>query len=357
MTDTLTMQHALSKKSVPELRELGEVNNVSDLDPKKGKDEMIKQLLPHISTDQYQNIIDEAFNQPSSRYHAHLGVFNVKKIKRKTIENKIEEFNATHGYDTKLEDFKKNTKENMTLIDFTDESMLLHYTFTTRKVEYDPDTMESKLVTYAKKIRVKIKPKEKKVSVFSGDRDLFNSCLTALTLIFNDPIVPLEANKTGISEYTRGGFSFHTVKVIDFIYFGLSKLGKVGEVYEINLDQTKNKDRQKVKVQGYNLLKDQSICYYLYIYRRDLVGVKMKLNFNLDNVQNEVYVEIGIRDGRVKISIRKDNYSMEQLNHFFNLLENNTHNYLKRTGLINEDETKNLLGKIIDTALEGRSGK
>jgi len=309
-------------------------------------------LVPLIPIAEQDKIIDQTFNTPKTRYTALLGVFDGSMPTEAKLIKSCEDYNAKSEYDSELPDYQPNFKENVKLINYSQNSILLYYTLTTRKAEYDYDAMESRPIIYAKKVRVVITPNKNKVSVFTGDRDLFNNAMTALTVIFGKVVKPLDLNKTGISNLTAGSFSFHTVKVLDFIYHGLSKIGNIGAIKEIDLETSKNsKNPQKVKVQGDELLDDKSICEYLFIHARDLVGLKLELNFNIGQDTYKSNIEISIRDNRIKIGIKKEKLKIDQIQQLFEILEDNAHLILSQFGLIDGKNTEKILEQIKNRAM------
>ncbi|MFS0767087.1 hypothetical protein [Peribacillus phoenicis] len=356
MEDNFTLAHALSKNSIPELKKLTEkYNNDEQIDPNAGKPRLIQNLIPVIPSADKEKIIDSTFNTPKTRYNAHLGVYNGSLISEDEINANCIEFNRTHEFSGSSIPYQTTQRENMELIDYDEKELLFHYTYTEKKPSYDFDSLESRPVIYSRKIRVIIKPSEGHISAFTGDRDLFNNVLTALTHIFGRAITPLNINKTGIANDVVGSFSFHTVKVIDFIYHGLDKLGALGEIKNIELEtSSKSKNPQKVRVQGNDLLEDKSICDYLFMKSRDLVGVKLALKFKLnEEIEHLVNIEIGIRDNRTKIGIKRDHHTLELVKFFYELLENITQKYIQEPGLINEENTVNILDQIRQRALSG----
>jgi hypothetical protein len=353
MDENFTLIHALSKNSIPDLKKLAEKYNSEErINPNAGKPKIIEDLIPVIPTAEREKIIDRTFNTPKTRYTAHLGVFKESNLSPEEIEENCSYFNSSHDFSETAVPYQSNYKEEIELISFDDSDLLFHYTFTVKKPEYDFDSMESRPVIYSRKIRVVIKPEQEQVSVFTGDRDLFNNVLTALTNVFGKAVAPLDINKTGISNSVSGSFSFHTVKVIDFIYHGLEKIGTIGAINQIELETvSKSKKPQKVRVQGDDLLDDKSICEYLFIYGRDLVGVKLEIKLPIGEGEHLVNVEIGVRDNRIKIGIKKDHFSLESIKEFYELVENNTQKYMQAYGLINEQKTINILDKIRSRAI------
>lgn len=353
MDENFTLIHALSKNSIPDLKKLAEMYDSEErINPNAGKPKIIEDLIPVIPTADREKIIDRTFNTPKTRYTAHLGVFKGSDLSVEEIKENCETFNSTHDFSDTAIPYQSNYKEEIELISTDDEEYLFHYTFTMKKPEYDYDSMESRPVIYSRKIRVIIKPSHEQVSVFTGDRDLFNNVLTALTLVYGKAITPLDINKTGISNNVSGSFSFHTVKVIDFIYHGLEKIGTIGAINQIELETvSKSKKPQKVRVQGDDLLDDKSICEYLFIYGRDLVGVKLEIKLPLGEGEHLVNIEIGLRDNRIKIGIKKDHYSLELIKDFYELVENNTQKYLQAYGLVDEKKTIKILDRIRHRAI------
>lgn len=353
MEDNFTLIHALSKNSIPDLKKLAEKYDSGErINPNAGKPKIIEDLIPVIPTADREKIIDRTFNTPKTRYTAYLGIFRGPLLPQDEIEENCDAYNTSHEFSDTGIPYQSNIKEEIELIEYDEEELLFHYTYTVKKPEYDYDSMESRPVIYSRKIRVIIQPTLEHVSVFTGDRDLFNNILTALTNIFGRAVTPLDINKTGISNTVSGNFSFHTVKVIDFIYHGLEKIGIIGAINQIELETvSKSKKPQKVRVQGEDLLDDKSICEYLFIYGRDLVGVKLEIKLLTGEDEHLVNVEIGLRDNRIKIGIKKDHFTLDTIKGFYELVENNTQKYLQEYGLINEQNTIKILDRIRHRAI------
>lgn len=353
-SENLTLFHALNKNSVSDLRDM--VNKFSSeerINPNSGKQNLIEGLIDVIPEDEQEKIIDETFNTPKTRYTAHLGVFNASVLGEESLDNNIDNFNTNNDYDPTFKDYQTNKKARIELVLYSEEELNFYYTQSIKRPEFDSDSMESRPLITSRRIRVTIKPQEQNVSVFTGDRDLFNEVLTALTIVFGSPIIPLDSNKTGISNAVVGSFSFETVKTLDFIYHGLSQIGTIGIMTQIDLETSaKSKKPQRVMVKGEDLLDDKSICEYLFLHARDLVGVKIDLKFQIDDNEHKVSIEIGIRNNRIKIGVKKDNYSIEQVKDFFEILERNTQTHLSNIGLIDEEKTIKILDQIRSRALQ-----
>jgi hypothetical protein len=352
-TEKLTISHALNKNSIPALKDMfKEFGSDQPINPNVGKQELIEDLVDMIPEQEKERIIDETFNTPKTRYTTHLGVFDAKLPSELQLDENCRKYNEENDYDKELKEYQRNKKAKVELVQYTEQELTFYYTNSIKRPEFDTDAMESIPLITSRRIRVVIKPKQNRVSVFTGDRELFNEILTALTMVFETPIKPLISNKTGIPNNTVGSFSLDTVKTLDYIYHGLAKLGTIGLITQIDLETpAKSKSPQKVKVQGEGLLEDKSICEYLFIHARDLVGVKVDLKFVDGEEENKVSVEIGIRDTRVKIGIKKDNYTIDEVKGFLELLEENVQRYLPVFGLINEPGTIAILDKIRNKAL------
>jgi hypothetical protein len=352
--ETLTLSHALSKNSIKELQHLyDEYLNEEEIDPNVGKKELIDELLPVIPQSDHDRIIDNTFSKPKTRYTAHLGYYEINLPEVSEIELNCDQYNDSHGYDLSLKHYQTNRKEIVKLVDVTNDQMIFYFTESTRKLEFDEDAMESKPIVYTKRIRIILSLIKKRVSVFTGNKDLFNQALIALTVILKGPIKPLEMNQTGIRETVRGSFSFHTVKALDFVYHGLSQVGMIGAINQIDLETpSKSKKPQKVKVQGDELLDDKSICDYLFYHSRDLVGFKLDFTFKIREDSFKTNIVIGLRDNKVKIGVKKDNYSLDKVKEFFTILEDNAQTLLMDYGLIDENKTIKILEKIRSRAIE-----
>lgn len=352
MNDNLTLLHALSKNSNKDLKRIAQkYNPTKKIDPNAGKPKLISDIVPMIPQKDYEGIIDSTFNTPKTRYTAHLGRFDLALLSENDINENCDSFNNSRGYKEEIPSYLPNHKEHLELIKYDDKELIFYFTATTKKPEFDEDAMESRPIVYSKKIRVQIKPEENQISVFTGDKDLVNDVLSALTNVFGHAITPLTLNKTGISELDKGSFSFQTVKVVDYIYHGLSKLGRIGVITQIDLESPSNQKPQRVKVQGEDLLDDKSICEYLLIHARDLVGVKLDLILIIGENEHKINIELGLRDNRIKLGIKRDKYSIEQITNFYHILEDNLQFYLRLTGLIDNKDTSIILDNIRKKAL------
>jgi len=351
--ENLTLSHALSKNSVKDLQEMYErYMNEEDIDPNAGKQELIDELLPIIPQNEHDRIIDNTFSTPKTRYTAHLGRYDIPVPDETVINENCEKYNTDHDYDSSLREYQTNRKEKIELVESNTDELIFYYTEMTKRLDYDEDSLESKPIVYSKRIRIIFDLHEKHVSVFTGSKDLFNQALTALTVVFDGPIVPLDLNLTGISESVRGSFSFHTVKALDFIYHGLSKVGVIGAINQIDLEtSSKSKKPQKVKVQGDELLDDKSICEYLFLHSRDLVGFKLEFSFIHGEHTFKSNIEIGLRDNRIKVGVKKESYSLDRVKQFFSILEKTAQTNLTDFGLIDEEETVKILEKIRTRAI------
>ncbi|WP_405100839.1 hypothetical protein [Oceanobacillus sp. FSL H7-0719] len=355
MTDNLTVLHALVNNNKGFITDIARKYSSSEeeIDPKKGKPELIDDLLPLLPESEKIKIIDETFNTPKMRYNAHVGFIKKEVPTEEDINEGCEKFNNTSDYNSEVPEYQTNYKQTISLIKYGESELMLYYTLFTKKPEYDFESMESKTIVFSNKVRVIIKPRQKIVTVFTGNKDIFNNVLSALTIAFNFPVLPLNANKTGISEVTRGSFSFHTIKFLDFIYYGLADIGEIGDINQISLEtSSKSKDPQKVNVKGGNdLLDDKSICEYLFLYARDLVGVRLSLNIETENNRYKANIEISVRDNKVKIGVQKENHTIIRVQETYQMIENNVFKHLKKPGLIDEDKTIKLLDKIKQRAL------
>ncbi|WGD99349.1 hypothetical protein P5607_009810 [Bacillus velezensis] len=355
MGSRFTLYHALHKTNKNKLFEISEKYGVeSKLNPNVGKTELVKELIPFIPESEQERIIDETFNTPKTKYTGHIGIIDKNMPDETVIKKGCLLFNRKSDYNPEIPEYQTNQKQEIELVLLKDKEATFYYTLFTKSPEYDYDAMESKVVVTSKKVRVTVNVHKKIVTIFTGDKDLFNNALSALTIVMDFPLTPLEANLTGISEIVRGSFSFHTVKVLDYVFHGLSKLGTIGAIKEINLETSNSsRDVQKVKVQGgTNLLDDKSICEYLFLYSRDLIGLKLDLKLNTHYLDEVINLEIGIRSARVKIGVRKGKNTIEKLQFIYEILENNIYNYIKAQGLINEEKTIQLLEKIRQKVLE-----
>lgn len=360
MANEFTLKHALSRKSFPDIKDLSKRYNPSEqINPRAGKPELIDGLIPNIPKEEQERIIDSVFNTPKSRYTAHLAVYETEVPNKEKIEQECNTYNIQFNkYDIKLEEYQTNQKEEIQLVSYDQEELWFYYTNTVRRPDFDHDSMESRPLVIAYKIRIVINLTKKLVTIFTGDKDLFNQALTAIASVLGKSFKPLNPNKTGITPTVSGSFSFHTVKILDFIYHGLSIVGTIGGINQIELDTpSKSKKPQKVKVQGDDLLDDKSICDYLVLYGRDLVGLKLDFFFEIEEEKFKTTVDFSIRDNRVKIGIKKDNYSIEKVKEFFEILENNTRTFLEKPGLINEKGTSEILERIRKTALGDKVAK
>ncbi|MEH7736493.1 hypothetical protein QPL77_12920 [Bacillus pumilus] len=355
MGSRFTLFHALHKTNKNKLYEISEKFGAeSKLNPNAGKTELVKELIPFIPDSEGERIIDETFNTPKTKYTGHIGNINENMPDEINLKKGCLLFNRKSDYNQEIPEYQTNQKEEIELVLLKDKEATFYYTLFIKAPQYDYDSMESKVVVTSKKIRIIVNVNKKIVTVFTGDKDLFNNALSALTIVMGFPLTPLEPNLTGISEVVRGSFSFHTVKVLDYVFHGLSMLGTIGAINEINLETSnRNKNVQKVKVQGgTNLIDDKSICEYLFIYSRDLIGLKLDLKLNTHNLDEVINLDIGIRSARVKIGIKKGKNSIEKLQFIYEILENNIYRYIKEHGLINEEKTIQLLEDIRKKALE-----
>jgi len=355
MSEKLTLTHALSKNSMAELRQIAQKYSSGDkINPKKGKPDLIEDVYPLIPEKAKEEIIDETFNKPKTRFTAHVAMIDKEVPSEVEINKGCDSFDKSSKFDEDIPEYQTSYEQSIKLVTYTNKELVFYYTLFTKKPEYDFEAMESKTLVFSNKVRVIVKPEKNIVTVFTGNKDLFNNILTALTLVFGFPILPLNANKTGISSVIKGSFSFHTVKVLDFIYHGLSQIGIIGSINQISLETpNKSKNPQKVNVSGgTDLLDDKSICEYLFIYARDLAGVKLDISVDLDGEKHNVSIEVGIRDNRVKIGVTKENHSISRVKKFYEIIEKNIFENVKKMGLIDEENTIKLLDIIKKIAMD-----
>ncbi|MGG3966095.1 hypothetical protein [Heyndrickxia faecalis] len=350
MANRFTLKHAMQKSSWKDLKGLAQTYMPGKkIDPSYNKNEIINELADHIPETDKEGIIYEVFGKPKTRYLAHIGLIDESvEYNEKNIKDNCDDFNLAHDFKEDIADFEVNVKEEINLDSFKRNELLFTYNKITKRPEFDYDTFESKLISYSKRVRIEVSPLTSIVSIFTGDRDLFNEVLSSLTLVFGKLIRPLSPNKTGITEVTKGSFSFHTVKALDYIYHGLSQLGTIGSITHIELETpTKSEKAQSVTVRGGDdLLDDKSICEYLFVYGRDLIGVKLNIKINSNGLDHLVNVQVGIRDNRVKIGIKKEKYSIEMVKEFYRAVENNIVANISQPGLIDEKKLEVLLDKI-----------
>lgn len=351
MTKDITFSHALTKIGRPKLNEmLKTYTDEPRVNPNILKPELVETLSDLVPKDERIKIIDSVFNKPNSRYTAHFAqIADSLSLTDDEIKSKLSEYTSRskfEGYE-----FEKSDKEQIEFMFEKDDEYTFIYTLLTRSPHYDPSSMTSNIVSYQKKVRVVVNNIKKRVIVFTGDRNMFTSVLTALTVSLGVLFKPLDANKTGISEATRKGFSFDTVKFIDFIYNGLSSIGIISEVYQVNLETSKSKKPQKVKVQGDMLLRDKNVCGYLYLYTRNIVGVRVDIKLNIRGHEYLISCDFEIRDDRIKIGIKKEKYSIEELRMFSGLIEDIFYNKVASPGLIDVVKTEEYLREISSTAI------
>lgn len=356
MFDELTLKHALSVKSVPQLKLLKEqFDNDRAINLNEGKPQIIEQLTPIIPETYYEEIVEAAFYKPNVRYNAFLAKYEGNMPSTEDLKRHCENFNNDSDWPNEEDLIRGSEKQTINLNEDLERenSVLFHYTVYKKRLEFDVDVAQSMPVTRRKIVRIQVNTQSQIISVFTGDTDLFNQILIDLMKIINPNVKPLTVQKTGISNMTVGSFSFHTVKVLDYLYHGLSKIGTVGIIKHIELDTpSSSKKPQKVKVNGENLLIDESICKYLFLRGRDLSGIKIEFSFKIDGEHFKTNIEIGIRDNRMKISLTKEKYKESQITVFFNILQENIKKYLGRPGLINEKETINILDQLKKIALQ-----
>lgn len=315
------------------------------------KKTLVSRLASVIPQEEQEKIIHEVFSKPNSRYTAHLAKVNAEfSFSEEELTTKIKTYNDQSVFSE--EEFEKSTKYSLELKDTSNVETVIVFSSITRKPQFDIETMISNPVTYHQRVRVLIKHDTKRVIVYTGDRDIFNNVLTVLTIALESAITPLDSNKTGITNMEKGSFSFDTVKFIDFIYNGLTSVGTLSQVNQIELESIKtSKQTQKVTVQGDMLLNDKSICRYLFIHARDLVGIKGVLRIDINDVEYSISFEIGLRNNRVKLGIKKDRYSIEELKMFFTLIEETFYENIAKPGLINRAVTSAKLDEIRAAAL------
>jgi hypothetical protein len=328
--------------------------NGQAIDPKAGKPELIENLAPLIPADSRDEIIDKSFNTPKTRYIAHLGILKTDHTFNRPSENdlkrKCEEYSNSHKYNPDKADFETNKKQEIELAQFGDEILAFYYTESTRHLVYDADFRESKPVVGVKKLRILVDMGQKSIDVFTGDRELANNAFSALTNIFGKVAKALSITTAGIQ---TASLSFHTMKVLDYIYHGLQQIGKIVSITSVDIDSpAKSKKPQKINVKGEDLLEDVNICRYLALEARDLVGLKIDFNINQKGTTSRVQIDLGIFSSRIKLGIRKDVYSIDTIKEFYELLKRNLEENLTVRGLINEKGTEKIITRIRDTAIQ-----
>lgn len=353
MTKDLTFSHALSKIKKLDLKEmLVTYTDESRVDPNALKSEIVETLSSLVPENEKEKIIDTVFNTPNTRYTAYLAeVSSPILISEEEIKSKFTTYNSNSTF--KGFDFEKSDKQQLDFINQEDKEYIFMFTRITKSPHFDPGNMTSSLVSYQRKVRVVVNKDNNRVIIYTGDRNIFNSVLSALTISLGIIFKSLDVNKAGISENLRSSFTFDTVKFIDFIYNGLTRVGKISEVNQIKLETNNaKKSPQKVKVEGDMLLTDKNICVYLYLRSRNIVGIKVDLILEINEISYSISCDIEIKDNRIKIGIRKDKYSIDDLKIFFGLIEDAFYDKISSPGLIDEEKTRKYLNDIKITAIK-----
>ncbi|OMI24876.1 hypothetical protein BTA31_20980 [Bacillus haynesii] len=349
MPDGFTLRHAIRKSSAPELNGLVERYRPDQrINPRENRIELVEDLARRIPEEDIEEIVFNKFGVPKRRYIAHIGIINFNLIDEDELRTNIDDFNISKDFNRELPEYEPQIKQQLELVRYNDQEIVVYFRRIVKKPEYDFEEMNSKVIRYPKSVRILIKRELGIVTIFTGDRDLFNEALTALTLVFDHAVRPLDSNQTGITDALRGSFSARTVKFLDYIYHGLSQVGTVGTIYQIELETIQgSREPQQVTVKGgSDLIDDRSICEYLFWHGRDLVGIKMNLLMTYGENEHRVSVQIGIRNGKTKVGIKKENYSMEKVRHFYERIERNIVDNITQYGLINEELTHNFLETI-----------
>lgn len=352
--EELTLQHALSKNSIKGLKELNQRFDATPIDPRAKKPELIKNLLPSIPKESINVIIDEAFN-PKIRYNAYLATFESEFPQEDQVIQEIQNYNLKYHYnsDESLLVDGYIEKNSIELLRTLGNETTFVFSIHRRELRFDPEARESSPITSIKKIRVVVNSINKLITVFTGDKDYFDKVLVSMYSIFGKSVKAVSLNLTGILPVDTSGFSFHTVKALDYIYHGLTQIGKLGMITAIELDTpSKSKNPQVVKVKGDDLLTDEVICKYLLIHSRDLVGIKAYFTFIIDSNEYKTSIELGLKDSKIKISIKKENYSLDMLDSFFKLLQDNVRTNIENRGLININGLQPILSKLSTLALK-----
>lgn len=356
MIDITTLKHALSKKSVPELKKLKEeLDVIEPINLNVSKPKIIDNLTPVIPEEYYEAIVESVFHDPSIRYSAHLGYYDSEIPTEKVMNEFCEKYNDLHQWPINQEFIKPVEKHELKLIKYNQNDSIyeIHYSLYKKRLNYNPDARQSLPQIQRKIVRVLVNDNKKLITVFTGDKDIFNDILSSIMPIFNGSVRPYDIEKTGITDAIAGSFSYHTVKVIDFIYHGLTEVGEIGQIIGVELDTpTSSKQPQYVRVKGDDLLKDESICKYLLLRKRDIVGVKLQFKFVIGEDTFITHTEFGLKDNRIKIGIAKEKFKNSQVDTFFDILEDVTKKYINRFGLINSSGTMTILEKLRAIALK-----
>ncbi|MCL7871047.1 MULTISPECIES: hypothetical protein [Bacillus] len=353
MLDLFTLKHAMRKSNKHDLTELAaQYRPDRRIAPNETRIELIEDLASRIPERDREEIIYNKFGIPKTRYVGYIGIIEERNFSEDQIRENIDDYNITRDYNNEIPEFEAQTKYQLELKRYEDEELSIYYRRIVKKPEYDFEEMRSKVITYPTHVRILIKRASGIVTVFTGDKDLANEALSALTIVFQKTIKPLDSNLSGITDADRGSFSVHTVKFLDYIYHGLSQVGRVGVINHIELETNKGDEiPQTVTVKGGNdLIDDRSVCEYLFIYGRELVGIKLNLFITLNDEEHKVSVQIGIRNGKTKVGIIKEKFTMQQIKYFYETIENNIFINIKEYGLIDLEGTKEILEKIRNRA-------
>ncbi|MDV2883849.1 hypothetical protein RYX45_01555 [Alkalihalophilus pseudofirmus] len=352
INDDLTIKYALSKSPVNDLKQLTRRFNSGPIDPKALKTQLIEELAPVIPDEYKEEIVSSVFYKPSYRQLAFLSNYIDEFPSEDELSNLLFEFAGSSDYDEAIPSYKPNEKDGIEFKSYNNNEVSFIYIYYKRYPDYDIESMETILRVKRSIVRVVFNLNKKSATFFSGDKDIFNKAMNAFNKALNIKILPLDINTTGITNATSGSFSFHTVKVIDFIYNGLKGLGAHGGIREIKLDTPPgSKEKQKVKVQGNDLLEDKSICEYLLIHKRDLIEVKLSFLYGGGVNKVRMNLTIGFQDNRIKFGINKDNFTIAELNKYFVDFQEKINDSMSIRGLISEENTKLILDKIRDKAL------
>ncbi|PQP82886.1 hypothetical protein C0Q44_16070 [Paenibacillus sp. PCH8] len=349
----LTLLHALSKHSVSGLKDLKKEFDPTPIDPKAKKPDLINELLPSIPKESINAIIDKAFN-PKIRYTAYIASFEADLPDGEEIAKKTEGFNSDHQYQN--EDLLTNGHVERSTLEYVHtikgESIFVFSSYR-KELKFDPEARESTPSTSVKKIRISVDNSTKLITMYTGNKDILGDVLRAMYYIFGKSVKTVSINLAGIVPVDTQEFSYQTVKVLDYIYHGLTELGKLGVINSIELDTPlKSKKPQLVKVKGDDLLTDEVICKYLFIHKRDLVGIRTDFTIILNGFEYLISVELGLKDDKIKVSIKKDHYSLDQLDIFFKLIEENVSIHMANRGLINAQDLHLILSRLSNLALK-----
>ncbi|WP_127580787.1 hypothetical protein [Paenibacillus koleovorans] len=351
--EELTLKHALSKNSVSALKDLIKVFDAIPIDPKASKPELINNLVPSIPKESISVIIDKAFN-PKIRYTAFVASFDSELPTNEEFEERIVEYNTEYDYNHN--DLLKNGHIDRSYLEYHQKlnNELIFILSAFRKIlRFDPEARESTPSTSLKKIRITVNENTKLITVYTGNKDYFEKALIAMYKLLGKSVKAVSINLSGVLPSDTQEFSFPTVKILDYIYHGLTRIGKIGLINAVELDTpSKSKNPQTVKVKGDDLLTDEVICKYLFIHKRDLVGIRTHFTFVIEENEYPTSIELLIKDDRIKIGIKKENYSFEQLDLFFGLIQKNINEFLRNRGLINSMELQKILSRLSTLAVK-----